>query len=1055
VVPGPQEESKRCSTVKKLQAFSKRLENKELLMSQRNSKDHKIWVDVQVGQDRLLQAMVDSEATNNYISQQATRTLELTLQRAPKPMQVYMTNGESEWITDQVHIKAIILEDPQELTFDVLDSIKYDAILEMPWLREKNSRIDWISKELYATADAYEILKQPEMSLSEHKSWDHKIPLLNDKQPRWMPLYPMSEDQLKKVRTYLDENLKRGFIRPSKSLTEYSILFVSKKNGTKQLCVNYRQLNEITRRDSYPLPLIKELQDRLGRAKWFTSLDLKEAYYRVWMKEGEEWKTAFQTRYGHYKYTVMPFGLKNTPATFQRLINDTLREYLDDFVITYLDDILIYSDDLEMHRSHVHKVLGKLNKRALYVKKSKSRFETKEIKFLDYVIQSGQIKKDPKKTDAVRNWPPPKRVKEVQAFLGLTNYYQKFVPDYAKIAEPLTQLTRKDKKWHWDKKQESAFHALKGSLSETAHLRIPNSTCEKILETNTSNFTVGACLYQIEDGQQRSVAYWSKKLSGPEERYEVHDKELLVIVKALQDWRPYLAGTEKPIQIYTDHKNLRNFATMKQLNWQQVRWAEQLANYEFQIHYRKGNENGEADALSRQSDHEEVKKIHAEILSEDNKEILTKSLAATYKVKQAPLTDKELIQVCHDGRAGEHLEVKRTEDLVQRRHNISNLKDQITEYIVRCNSCRRNKIQRDKRYNRVTQLDTLNAPWKSVTMDFITKLPTSKDPAWGVKFDSILTIVNRLTKYTMFIPFKETATASVLVYTILQELVNNHGLSKEFITDRDKLFTSKFWETLTAELGINHKMSTAYHPQTDGQSEQMNQTVETYLRHYVNRNQDNWVQLLSTAQFVYNNTQNETTEETPFQANYEYNPKVWQEPRAHRSQSQKVILDITEIKKLHKDLTNRIQQQTERTTEVKPFMVEERVYLRTNNIHIKQRSKKLNNKSIEPFKIKRNIKGISYKLDLLKGMRIHSVFHAFMLQCCNQSIPLQTIETPVEPNKEYQVENILEKRMISGKAHYLIKWKGYNTSENTWEPIENLSDCARTLQHFERGRRQD
>ncbi len=306
-------------------------------------------------------------------------------------------------------------------------------------------------------------------------------------------------------------------------------------------------------------------------------------------------------------------------------------------------------------------------------------------------------------------------------------------------------------------------------------------------------------------------------------------------------------------------------------------------------------------------------------------------------------------------------------------------------------------------------------------MNFITKLSTSKNSAWGVKFDSILTIVDRLIKYTMFISFKKTTTASVLMYIILQELINNHKLSKEFIINRDKLFTSKFWEMLTAELEINHKMSTAYHSQTDEQSKQMNQTVETYLRHYVNRNQNNWVQLLSTAQFVYNNTQNETTEETSFQANYEYNSKVWQELWAHGSQSQKAILNIAKIKKLHRDLTNRIQQQSKQTTEIKPFVVEERVYLRTDNIHIKWRSKKLNNKSIKPFKIKRNIKGLSYKLDLLKKMQIHLIFHASMLQCCNQFIPLQIIETFVESDKEYQVENILEKRMISEKAHYLIR----------------------------------
>ncbi len=407
-------------------------------MSQKNSKDHKIWVDVQVEWNRILQAMVDSEATNNYILQQAIRVLKLTLQRASKPMQMYMVNRESEWIMNQVHIEATILKDSQELMFDVLNSIKYDVILRMLWLRKRNSRIDWISKEFYTTINVYEISEQPEMSLSEHKSWDHEILLLNDKQSKWMLLYSMSKNQLKKVKTYLNKNLKRGFIKSSKSSTEYLILFVSKKNDTKQLCVDYRQLNKITKQDSYFLPLIKELQDRLGRVKWFTSLDLKEAYYQVQMKKDKEWKTAFWTRYRHYKYTVMLFELKNTLIIFQRLINNMLREYLDDFAITYLDDILIYSDDLEMHCSHVHKVLKKLNKRTLYVKKSKSKFEAKKIKFLNYIIQPEQIKKNSKKTDAVRNWPSSKQVKKVQAFLELMNYYWKFVLNYAKIAEPLT-----------------------------------------------------------------------------------------------------------------------------------------------------------------------------------------------------------------------------------------------------------------------------------------------------------------------------------------------------------------------------------------------------------------------------------------------------------------------------------------------------------------------------------------------------------------------------------------------------------------------------------------
>ncbi len=285
-------------------------------MSQKNSKDHNIWVDIQVEWDKILQTMIDSEAINNYILQQAIRVLKLTLQWASKPMQVYMINGVFEWITDQVHIEAIILEDSQKLTFDVLNSIKYEIILKMFWLRKKNLRINWISKELYITVNVYEILEQSKMSLSEHKSWDHEIPLLNDKQSKWMSLYSMSEDQLKKVRTYLNKNLKREFIRSSKSSAEYSILFVSKKNDMKQLCVNYRQLNKIIKQDSYSLSLIKELQNRLSRAKWFTSLDLKEAYYQIQMKEGKEWKTVFQMRYRHYEYTVMLFKLKNTLVIF-------------------------------------------------------------------------------------------------------------------------------------------------------------------------------------------------------------------------------------------------------------------------------------------------------------------------------------------------------------------------------------------------------------------------------------------------------------------------------------------------------------------------------------------------------------------------------------------------------------------------------------------------------------------------------------------------------------------------------------------------------------------
>lgn len=234
----------------------------------------------------------------------------------------------------------------------------------------------------------------------------------------------------------------------------------------------------------------------------------------------------------------------------------------------------------------------------------------------------------------------------------------------------------------------------------------------------------------------------------------------------------------------------------------------------------------------------------------------------------------------------------------------------------------------------------------------------------------------------------------------------------------------------------------------------MNQTVKTYLHHYVNEKQDNWVQLLSTAQYAYNNVQNKTTEVTLFYVNYEYHLKIWQQLQTHKMWSQKVMINIVKQKKLHKDLTQRKQTQQGTMTKVKPFEIEEKVYLWTNNIKIKQKSKKLNHKSIELFMIKRNVKDLSYELNLSTKIRIYSTFYAFMLQCCDQTILTQITETSVELNNKYKVKAILKKRTISEAPHYLIKWKKYDISENIWKLKKNLKNCVRTLQHFQKRARE-
>ena len=299
--------------------------------------------------------------------------------------------------------------------------------------------------------------KSEAKALPPHRKIDHQIPLKTDQQPPWKPLYGMSESELSALRDFLKDNLEKGFIQSSSSPARAPVLFVKKKDGSLRLCVDYRGLNEITIKNRYPLPLIKETLNRVGKAKIYTKLDLRGAYNLIRIKGGEEWKTAFGTRYGHYEFSVMPFGLTNAPATFQNFMNDLLRDYLDDFCSVYLDDILIFSEDLNQHREHVRKFLKILEKNKVFCKQEKCEFEVPVVEYLGFVISSEGIAMDRGKLKAVADWPTPKKLRDVQSFLGFANFYRWFIQGYSKVVAPLTKLTGKDIPFIWDTDQESAF----------------------------------------------------------------------------------------------------------------------------------------------------------------------------------------------------------------------------------------------------------------------------------------------------------------------------------------------------------------------------------------------------------------------------------------------------------------------------------------------------------------------------------------------------------------------------------------------------------------------
>ena len=440
-------------------------------------------------------------------------------------------------------------------------------------------------------------------SLPTHGPHDHHIPIVEGKSPPFGPIYSLSQTELEVLSDYLKENLKKGFIRPSTSPAGAPILFVKKKDGSLRLCVDYRGLNKVTIKNRYPLPLINELLDRLSSASIFTKLDIRNAYHRVRIAAGDEWKTAFRTRYGHFEYLVMPFGLTNAPASFQSYINDTLREFLDVFVVVYLDDILIFSSDPKEHTKHVKLVLEKLRGSGLFVKAEKCDFDASNVEFLGYCVGPNGISMDKKKIESIVSWPTPKSVHDVQVFLGFANFYRRFIQSYSVIVTPLTSLLKKHVGFNWSTDAEESFLKLKKAFSSSPLLSLFDPKLPCIIESDASDFAIASVLSQVyTDGEARPIAFYSRKLLPSEVNYDVHDKELLAIVSSFKNWRHYLEGSPHIIDVFTDHRNLESFTSSKQLNRRQARWSQILSGYSFVIKYRPGSQNARADALSRRPD---------------------------------------------------------------------------------------------------------------------------------------------------------------------------------------------------------------------------------------------------------------------------------------------------------------------------------------------------------------------------------------------------------------------------------------------------------------------
>lgn len=458
--------------------------------------------------------------------------------------------------------------------------------------------------------------------LPERRSYDHQIILDKDMESTLSaaPLYKMSATELEACKEYLVENLKKGFIEASSASFASPVLFVKKPNGSLRLCIDYRKLNAITKKDRYPLPLLDEVLSRMTKAVIFTKLDIRAAFNRIRMAEEAEELTSFRTRYGQFKCKVLPFGLCNGPATFQRYMNDVLFEYLDSFCTAYLDDIIIFSESQAEHDIHVRQILEKLRSAGLQVDLKKCEFGVKRTKFLGYILTIDGIEVDPDKIEVIRDWKYAKTVREIQSYLGFCNFYRRFIKDYGKICAPLNHLTNKGVVFNFDTKCQEAWDTLRTALMAAPVLHHFNTDYETMMETDASDGVVSGVLSQKQrDDLWHPVAYFTKTLKPAENNYPIHDKELLAIIRAFEEWRAELEGAAHPTLVYSDHQALEYFMTTKKLSGRQARWAELLTRYHFMIKYRPGKENALADILSRRNNDIAVGK---EIREESRKQVM-------------------------------------------------------------------------------------------------------------------------------------------------------------------------------------------------------------------------------------------------------------------------------------------------------------------------------------------------------------------------------------------------------------------------------------------------
>ncbi|GJW22931.1 hypothetical protein Tco_0033553 [Tanacetum coccineum] len=810
----------------------------------------------------------------------------------------------------------------------------------------------------------------------------------------------------------------------------------------------------------------------------YSKIDLRSGYHQLRVRDEDIPKTAFRTRYGYYEFQVMPFGLTNAPVVFMDLINWVCRPYLDKFVIVSINDILIYSKTKEEHDVHLRLILELLKKEELYAKFSKCDFWLSKVQFIGHVIDSEGIHVDLAKIESIKDWESPKTPTEIRQFLGLASYYRRFIEGFSKIAKPMTKLTQKSVKFNWGEKEETDFQTLKQKLCSAPILALPEGSENFVVYCDASHKGLGAVLMQKE----KVIAYASRQLKIHEKNYTTHDLELGAVVFALKMWRHYLYGMK--CVVYTDHKSLQHILDQKELNMRQRRWLELLSDYDCELRYHPGKANVVADALSRKSRPKPLRVralvmtiglnlpariLNAQVEARKEENYGTEDLHGMIKNLEPradgtlclknrswiPLFGDLRALIMHESHKSKYSIHPGSDKMYQDLKKLywwPNMKAEIATYVRKCMTCAKVKAEYQKPSGLLVQPKIPEWKWENITMDFVTKLPKTASGQ-----DMIWVIVDRLTKSAHFLPAKENDSMEKLTRQYLKEVVSRHGVPVSIISDRDGRFVSQFWQSLQEAFGTQLDMSTAYHPETDGQSERTIQTLEDMLRACVIDFGKGWDRHLPLIEFSYNNSYHTSIKAAPFEALYGRkcrSPVCWAEVGDAQLTGPEIVRETTEkiIQIKHRLQASRDRQKCYADKRRKPleFQVGDKVMLKVSPwkgvIRFGKRGK-LNPRYIGPFKILAKVGTVAYRLELPEKLsRVHSTFHVSNLKKCLSDEPLAIpldeihideklnfIEEPVEI-MDREVKRLKQSRIPIVK----VRWNSKRGPEYTWEREDQM-----------------